>query len=81
MRCFVYRSARRPDTYVYVPREDDFSEIPESLLARLGPLERALEFDLTPERRLAQCNPHVVLAQLDEHGYFLQLPPGEWTST
>lgn len=81
MRCFVYRSTLRADTYVYLARAEAFEEIPEALRERLGRLEYALEFDLTPERRLARCDPRVVMAQLETCGYYLQLPPGEWTST
>lgn len=79
MRCFVYRSTVHVDTYVYLPRKDDFDALPEPLRARLGRLELALEFDLTSERRLARCDPRVVMAQLEEPGYYLQLPPREWT--
>lgn len=81
MQCFVYRSTLRTDTYVYLPREDDFDDIPESLRQRLGRLEFALAFDLAPDRTMARADPRVVMAQLDECGYYLQLPPGEWRSS
>jgi len=77
MRCYVYRSSRRADTYVYLPRQDDFTELPEGLRSALGRLEFALEFDLTPERRLAQKDPATVLANLESQGFHLQLPPPE----
>jgi len=77
MRCYVYRSSRRADTYVYLPRQDDFSELPEGLRSALGRLEFALEFDLTPERRLAREDPATVLANLESQGFHLQLPPPE----
>lgn len=79
MRCLVYRSTRRADTYLYLPREDALDELPEALRERLGRLELALEFDLTPERRLARCDARAVLAQIEDCGYYLQLPPGEWS--
>lgn len=79
MRCFVYRSTRRPDTFVYLPREEGFDDLPEPLRALLGRLELALEIELTPERKLARCDTRVVLAQIEECGYYLQLPPSEWT--
>ena len=77
MRCYVYRSSRRADTYVYLPRQDDFSELPEGLRSALGRLEFALEFDLTPERRLAREDSATVLANLESQGFHLQLPPPE----
>jgi len=81
MRCLVYRSTLRADTYLYLPREDALEQVPESLRERLGRLEFALEFDLTPERRLAHCDARSVLARIEAHGYYLQLPPGEWIGT
>ncbi|MBS3800627.1 MAG: YcgL domain-containing protein [Thioalkalivibrio sp.] len=77
MRCYVYRATRRADTYVYLPEKDEFSELPEGLTRALGRLEFALEFELTPERTLAQEDPQRVLANLDEQGFHLQFPPSE----
>lgn len=77
MRCYVYRATRRADTYVYLPEKDDFSELPEGVMLALGRLEFALEFELTPERTLAQEDPQRVLANLDEQGFHLQFPPPE----
>jgi uncharacterized protein len=78
MQCYVYRSTRRADTYVYLPRRDDFTEIPEGLLRALGRFEFALEFELTPQRRLAHEDPFIVLANIEAHGFHLQLrPPDE----
>jgi uncharacterized protein len=77
MRCYVYRSSRRADTYVYLPRRDDFSGVPDGLLQALGRLDFSLEFELTPQRRLAREDPAAVLANLDRQGFHLQLPPPE----
>lgn len=75
MRCYVYRSPRKADTYLYVAREDDFSEVPEALLEVFGTPEFALDFDLTPARRLAREDPAQVLANLEGQGFHLQMPP------
>ncbi|WP_018882574.1 MULTISPECIES: YcgL domain-containing protein [unclassified Thioalkalivibrio] len=77
MQCYVYRATRRADTYVYFPEKDDFSDLPEGVMRALGTLEFALEFDLTPERTLAQEDPQKVLANLKEQGFHLQFPPPE----
>lgn len=74
MRCYVYRSSRKQDTYVYLPKQDDFSDIPEVLMRVFGEPEYALEFDLTPDRKLAQEDPKEVLANIDERGFHLQMP-------
>ena len=77
MRCYVYRSSRRADTYVYLPRKDDFTELPEGLVRALGRLDLAMEFELTPDRRLAREDPARVLTNLESQGFHLQLPPPE----
>lgn len=74
MRCYVYRSSRKLDTYVYLPKKDDFEDIPDSLMRVFGEPEYALEFDLTPERKLAQEDAGEVLANIEERGFHLQMP-------
>lgn len=75
MQCFVYRSTRRPGTYLFVPRADDFSDVPDEILARLGRLELALEFELEPERRLARTDGRTVIDHIERDGFHVQLPP------
>lgn len=75
MQCYVYRSSRRQDTYVFLPGKDDFSKIPDGLLNLLGKPEFALELVLTPDRRLAREDPLQVLTNLKNQGFHLQMPP------
>ncbi len=75
LNCVIYRGARETDTYLYVERADDFSRVPEALLARLGELEAVLEIELHAERRLARADPVAVMRALRDEGYYLQLPP------
>jgi uncharacterized protein len=75
MHCFVYRSSRKLDTYLYLPRKDDFEDIPEPLMQVFGKPEFALEFELTPKRSLAQEDPEEVIKNLKDRGFHLQMPP------
>lgn len=75
MQCYVYRSNRKPDTYLYLPRKDDFEEVPEPLMQVFGAPEFSLEFELTPQRKLAQEDPEMVLQNLKDQGFHLQMPP------
>lgn len=77
MLCFVYRSTRRDQTYVYLAKRDDFQSLPADLSERLGPLQLVLEVDLDPQRRLAKEDARAVLANLQERGWHLQLPRHE----
>lgn len=74
MKCAVYRSSKKEMTYLYLPEADDMSNVPETLLNLISPVERVLEFDLTADRTLAQENAAEVLSQIKEQGWFLQMP-------
>lgn len=75
MLCYVYRSSRKADTYIYLPKKDEFDDIPEALMRVFGEPEFALEFELTPDRTLAQEDPGEVLENINERGFHLQMPP------
>lgn len=74
MRCFVYKSLKKADTYVYFGQRDDFARLPAALVAGLGNLEFVLEFELTPERKLAREDAAAVRANLETRGFHLQMP-------
>lgn len=71
----VYRSERRADTYLYLPVEDEFDDLPEALLEHFGPGTGFLQFWLHEERYLAQADPRQVLQAISDKGFYLQLPP------
>lgn len=75
MKCYVYRSERRVDTYLYLTERDDFSSVPEGLKKLFGKASFALEFELTPDRSLAQADSEQVITSLREQGFYLQMPP------
>ena len=73
MQCFVYRSPRKPETYLYLMEKNAFSTIPDALLAVFGVPEFCFDFELTPERELAQEDAAEVLRNLEERGFHLQM--------
>mgnify|MGYP006179188611 FL=1 len=75
MQAYVYKSLRKPDTYLYLRKQDDFSVLPPAVREPLGELVFVLEFALTTTRRLARADPAVVLANLQAQGFHLQFPP------
>lgn len=81
MKCAVYKSRRRANTYLYVEAENDFRRVPHALLRMLGRLELVLTLELDAQRKLAQADPQEVRRQLLEQGYYLQLPPGDFSAT
>ena len=75
MKCLVYKGSRKPDAYLYIQQEGDFSQVPESLLDLMGSLQLVTPLDLTPDSTLAQARAEEVLQQLEDRGFYLQLPP------
>ena len=75
MKCFVYKSNRKADSYIYLNQKDDFEKIPEQLLQLFGKPEFALEFELAEDRKLALADAKQVIQSLSEQGYYLQMPP------
>ncbi len=75
MLCIVYKSSRRPETFVYVADPDALTRLPAALSQGLGPLAEVLRFELTPERKLAREDARLVCANIDQIGYHVQFPP------
>ena len=75
MQCYVYRSARKAETYLYLGRRDDFVRLPPPIRATLEPFQFVLELTLAPERKLARVDADQVRAALAERGWFIQHPP------
>ncbi|MCB1722998.1 MAG: YcgL domain-containing protein [Chromatiaceae bacterium] len=73
--CWVYRSPRKQEMYLYLASEDDFGCVPPALLTRFGEPVLVIELELSPERRLAREDVRKVMQNLREHGFHLQMPP------
>ena len=76
MQCVVYKSLRQFDYYLFVKKDDGFSRLPDGLTQILGVLEKVIDLDLDEKRTLAQADVLEVIQQIEEKGYFLQMPPG-----
>ena len=75
MQCFIYKSLKKAELYLYLGKKDDFSIVPETLLNSFGKIEFVMNLDITPERKLAREEGAKVLASLQEKGFFVQMPP------
>lgn len=74
MHAFVYKSQRKPDTYLYLREKDAFGLVPDPVLTPLGALQFVLAFELDAGRRLAREDSAVVRANLEARGFHLQRP-------
>lgn len=75
MQCFIYKSYKKDELYVYLLQKDDFSALPPVLLDSIGAPVFVMEIELTPERKLARADSAQVIQQLREKGFFVQMPP------
>lgn len=74
MLCYIYRSARKLDTYLYLPSKEKLKSLPEGLDKLLGRLEFVMQLDLDQIKRLENAELAEVKLRLLEDGFYLQLP-------
>ena len=74
MKAYIYRCSRKPDMYIYLAEEDDFSNVPKEIFNSLGIISFAMELEINSDRKLARENPEKVMENLKENGFHLQLP-------
>ncbi|MBW3138821.1 YcgL domain-containing protein [Ferrimonas balearica] len=75
MICAIYKSSRKADTYLYVPKRDDFSQVPQPLMEVFGTPQFVMILPLAKIKQLANADMAKVTAELTDKGYYLQLPP------
>lgn len=77
MRVYIYRCKHRKDTFLYLPEKDNFEEVPDSLLEMLGEILFSFDFELDDSKKLIRAAAPEVIRNIQQNGYFLQLPPGK----
>lgn len=77
MKCTIYKSIRKLDHYLFVATEESFSLVPKQLLDMLGRLEQVMELEPNSKSKLARADVTIVMQNLDNSGYYLQLPPAD----
>ena len=75
MKCVVYKSLRQFDYFLFVKKEDVLARVPDGLRQMLGVLEKVMDLELDENRSLAQADVVAVMQQIEERGYYLQMPP------
>ena len=52
MLCSVYKSAKKAQTYLFINKRDDFSEVPEALMKMFGKPEMVTVLNLATKVKL-----------------------------
>lgn len=74
MLCSIYKSSKKEGAYLYIPKKDDFSQVPDTLMQMFGKPSFVMVIKMAG-RTLAQVDIEKVKTSLVSDGYFLQLPP------
>ena len=74
MKTSIYKGKKKQDSYLYIENEDDFSRVPDELKGVLGELSYVMTIELSMEKKLAQVDAAQVILQLQENGFYLQIP-------
>ena len=73
--CWIYKSSKKDEMYLYLAEEDNFEEVPEALMTRFGNPLPVMSLELDTRRKLARADVEKVMQQLRTEGYYLQMPP------
>ena len=71
----VYKSSKKDETYLYLPKRDDFSAVPKVLMETFGKAVFVMMLPLKKREKLALVDIDKLKVELDEKGFYLQLPP------
>ena len=77
MKSFIYRCSNKTDMYIYLVEEDNFENVPKEIYNSLGIISFSMELEITPDLKLAKEDSRLVMDNLKEHGFHLQLPSDE----
>jgi len=75
MLCAVYKSPKKAQTYLFIQKRDDFSQVPEALMTMFGTPTLVTVVNLATKDKLAFADIDKVKESIVEHGFYLQLPP------
>jgi len=77
MNVSVFKSPKKVELYLYVPKDDGLESLPKEVLVIFGQPVHVIDLTLTPEKKLARVKTTDVLEALNKRGYFMQMPPHE----
>lgn len=73
--CFIYKTFKREEMYLYVSKKDDFEDVPEAVIRQFPAPEFVMELELHASRKLGREDVKVVMQNLQEQGFHIQMPP------
>ncbi|RLQ22922.1 YcgL domain-containing protein [Seongchinamella sediminis] len=71
----IFRSSCKQEMYLYVAKARGLMDVPEPLMKQFGEAQSVMTLVLDPDRKLARANAAEVLQNIEEQGFYLQMPP------
>ena len=71
----ILKGNKKEEMYLYVAKEEGLRQVPDDLLSTFGQTESVMVLPLTRDKKLARVDAADVLEAIEQHGYFLQMPP------
>jgi uncharacterized protein len=73
MWCYIYRSTKKENCYLYMENENDFSTIPEKIMSILGSPVFVMKVLLDGKRRFVVGTSDEIEEKIKTDGFFLQM--------
>jgi hypothetical protein len=74
VNCKIFRCSKHDEMYLYTHEDKSINDLPDELINLVKDLTHIMDLELTPERKLAREDIAVVINNLEEKGYHLQMP-------
>ena len=71
----IFKGKQKAATDLYVDQKEGLRQVPDDLLSSFGQTESVMVLPLTRDKKLARVEATDVLEAIEQHGYFLQIPP------
>lgn len=79
--CDIYKGNKKSEMYIYVPSDTGTKDVPQALIHSFGELELVMKIKLTKSRKLARVDVATVINELQQTGFYLQVPPSKWAES
>ncbi|WP_425463982.1 YcgL domain-containing protein [Orbus hercynius] len=73
MWCYIYRSSKKENSYLYVAKENDFSQVPKVLMDVFGTPSFAMKVLLDGKRQFVVGHAQEIEDKINSDGFFLQM--------
>ncbi|WP_392561679.1 YcgL domain-containing protein [Orbus sturtevantii] len=73
MLCYIYRSPKKENSYLYIAKENDFSNVPDILMNVFGKPIFAMKVLLDGKRQFTAGTSQEIENKIKSDGFFLQM--------